>query len=740
MKWLTFLFFIIFSVNIVYSQPYKILHNFSGSENDGSHPLTALILKDNILFGTTGLGGLKNKGTIFKIDKNGTNFYILHSFKNDDTDCLTPSGNFVQIDSFLYVPLYNGGPTNGGGICKVKIDGTYYEIIHFFNAEDTNGYNPSGLIKYGQYLYGVTEHGGKSNAGTIYRIYTDGTNYEILHYFTQKDANDGVGPLGLVQYDSVLYGMTFHGGSIFDLSTSRGIAYRINIDGTGFRLIFDFSKCTFGGNPYGTLEVGDSVLFGTIPFGGNKGKGMLFRMNLDGSDAKMIHSFDGGFLDGFLPCISITCYDSILYGTTAQGGLCDSGTVFRINKDGSGFRLLHSFGNPKEGYYGGRGLMIQDSIIYGITQGGIYDKGIIFSLDLREYYKQCGDGLFDFPKFINNSQVTLNSDANIHDSTVRLSKSESYSTGSIFFNEPQIISSGFRTSFSFRFSDGYNDYNDGSPAGADGMAFILQSNNPMAIGGTGFDIGYAGIPNSLAIEFDTYRNDDDPAYDCGDPDGSHVAVFSKGNLPNSSDHRTSALLGSTSNIPLLKADSTIYYAKIEYNYDNNKLIIWLDTTGQFKNIALEVDSINVSALLKLIEGKKAFVGFTSATGKSFQNTDLLSWSFCPFIDKGITDVVEQSEARNTDYFWASPAYPMPASSIAKSRIYWDSDFDMDGSVMGVYNILGNQISTKDKININKLQSYMGILEWDCREVPSGVYFIVINHNSKTDVIPVIVER
>jgi uncharacterized repeat protein (TIGR03803 family) len=38
-----------------------------------------------------------------------------------------------------------------------------------------------------------------------------------------------------------------------------------------------------------------------------------------------------------------------LFGTTASGGAFDQGTVFSVNRDGTGFIILHSF-TTAEGY------------------------------------------------------------------------------------------------------------------------------------------------------------------------------------------------------------------------------------------------------------------------------------------------------------------------------------------------------------------------------------------------------
>jgi len=47
------------------------------------------------------------------------------------------------------------------------------------------------------------------------------------------------------------------------------------------------------------------------------------------------------------------------------------------------------------------------------------------------------------------------------------------------------VKNGFRTSFSFRFRDGYNDFADGSAPGADGLVFVIQAENSGILGGNG---------------------------------------------------------------------------------------------------------------------------------------------------------------------------------------------------------------------------------------------------------------
>src|SRR5688572_4593677 len=65
--------------------------------------------------------------------------------------------------------------------------------------------------------------------------------------------------------------------------------------------------------------------------------------------------------------------DGVLYGTTVYGGASpvssfytDAGVVFRMNKDGSGFRILHHFSRT-DGSSPGPLLEASDGNLYGST-------------------------------------------------------------------------------------------------------------------------------------------------------------------------------------------------------------------------------------------------------------------------------------------------------------------------------------------------------------------------------------
>src|SRR5689334_24939549 len=58
--------------------------------------------------------------------------------------------------------------------------------------------------------------------------------------------------------------------------------------------------------------------------------------------ATVMHTFIGT-ADGANPMAEVTLSGNSLYGTTFAGGTFDNGVIFKINLDGSNFTVLHHF-------------------------------------------------------------------------------------------------------------------------------------------------------------------------------------------------------------------------------------------------------------------------------------------------------------------------------------------------------------------------------------------------------------
>lgn len=209
--------------------------------------------------------------------------------------------------------------------------------------------------------------------------------------------------------------------------------------------------------------------------------------------------------------------------------------------------------------------------------------------------------------------------ATITDHAVALTDTREYTGGAIWAKERVPVAKGFSTSFTFSMTGGNdNGQVDGSIPGADGVVFVIQDGGPSPIGNVGEGIGYDRLTKALAVEFDTYMN---PAY--GDPDGNHVAVQTGGTGVCRAVHSAPYTLGMTSAIETFVPDGRIYYGRIEYQGD--RLSIYLDRTGVFTQPVLVVDSVDIGQLLGLDADGMAWIGFTSATGKSVERHTLLSW-------------------------------------------------------------------------------------------------------------------
>jgi uncharacterized repeat protein (TIGR03803 family) len=352
---------------------FTLLHSFSGE--DGAIPSGSLTLSGSTLYGMTHEGGSSGKGTVFRINTDGTGFKVLHSFSGED-GAIPDEGSLTLSGSTLYGITRKGGSSDNGTVFKINTDGTGFRVLHSFSSED--GDDPCGpLTLSGSTLYGMTVAGGSSDMGTVFKINTDGTGFRVLHTFSGED---GAFPdeCSLTLSGSTLYGMTRDGGS-----SDLGTVFKINTDGTGFRVLYTFSGYKYLGNdglwPTGSLTLSGSTLYGITREGGSIKKGTVFKINTDGTGFRVQHSFSGE--DGAIPFGSLTLSGSTLYGITREGGSSDKGTVFRINTDGTGFKVLHSF-SREDGAFPFASLTLSGSTFYGITTaGGSSDKGTVFKIN-----------------------------------------------------------------------------------------------------------------------------------------------------------------------------------------------------------------------------------------------------------------------------------------------------------------------------------------------------------------------
>src|SRR4029077_8376248 len=111
---------------------------------------------------------------IFRMNKDGSGFSVIHIFESDGT---FPTQRLARdADGFLYGITLSGGISNAGTIYKVHSSGSGFVVLHNFSIGSIDGYFPEGLILGSDgFLYGTTSGGGTNNVGPVFRVNTSGS-------------------------------------------------------------------------------------------------------------------------------------------------------------------------------------------------------------------------------------------------------------------------------------------------------------------------------------------------------------------------------------------------------------------------------------------------------------------------------------------------------------------------------------------------------------------------------------
>ena len=264
-----------------------------------------------------------------------------------------------------------------------RVTAQTFTTLHSFSrtsgslSSNAEGAHPRAILSSGTTLYGVTFSGGSSGNGVIFTVNVDGTGFRNLHNFS--GGNGGANPVGgLALAGDTLYGTTFYGGSF-----GNGVVFAINTDGTGFTNLYNFTSDD-GAGPSAALIVLSNSIYGTAAWGGSANEGTIFRLNIDDSGFSILHTFEGYPDDGARPYAPLLPAGNVLYGTASGGGDSSGtsyGTVFALNTDGTGFTNLYSFTGGSNGSSPGA-LVFSGGHLYGTAGiGGSFGNGTVFAVN-----------------------------------------------------------------------------------------------------------------------------------------------------------------------------------------------------------------------------------------------------------------------------------------------------------------------------------------------------------------------
>jgi uncharacterized repeat protein (TIGR03803 family) len=326
-------------------------------------------------------------------------FTVIHNFKGGQDGEAPVAGLTMDLAGSIYGTTYHGG-SGSGTVYKLSYRNSAWTLTTLYDFKGgSDGDSPlAGVIfDSGGSLYGTTEMGGGSNAGTVFRLSPPASVCkstisclwtETVLYRFQGGSDAELPNYGDIVFDRAgnIYGVTIIGGP-----SGQGTVYELTPSKVGWteRVLYAFSGLEDGAQPFAGLTIrNDLTFYGATQIGGNNGFGTLYQLTSSGSSwvEKTLYTFQGG-RDGAIPVSTLILDQSgNLYGHACFGA-GGAGTVYEfVNSIGRWtFRTIHTF-NAFDCPWAG---LTRDAAgnLYGTTATGGDNQGICFPSGCGTVYK-----------------------------------------------------------------------------------------------------------------------------------------------------------------------------------------------------------------------------------------------------------------------------------------------------------------------------------------------------------------
>jgi hypothetical protein len=372
----------------------SVLYSFGGP--DGAGPLFGVVGDAaGDIFGATVFGGERSIGAIFQLTPGSSGYTesVLYSFRGaEDGDKPTGIVRDAKGDIFGFGAI--DGTGGGGTVFELTpaTSGYRFRLLYSFGPSFYAG-GPVGAAVLGKLgaIYGVTQFGGATNSGIVFKLTRSGAGYAFSDIYDFPGGAGGYLPqAGLtVGGNGAIYGTTYYGGDMNGCSGGCGEVFRIKPTRAGYveSVIYRFHGSLDGSNPYSRLTIDDATgtVYGTTEYGGTARHlcGTVFKLapSAAGYIHSILHSFNGG--DGCLPLGKVFIgQNGALFGTADIGGTgCNGigcGLVYELIPSGNRYvhKTLYEFLGPKHAAFDGAEpedcALIADGngAIYGTTRSG----------------------------------------------------------------------------------------------------------------------------------------------------------------------------------------------------------------------------------------------------------------------------------------------------------------------------------------------------------------------------------
>lgn len=387
------------------AQSELILHNFTGGR-DGNEPSAPLTFDaSGNIYGTTYSGGDLTAcsgvgcGVVFKLSPTSTGGWtetVLHAFAGTFSGGNPQSGLIFDSAGNLYGTTFGGGLTKSG--CQHSSCGVVYKlsptssggwketVIHAFEGGTTDGSNPTAGVVMDTHgnLYGTTFAGGTKSEGVLFELSPTGTGSyteTILENFTGPD---GANPTQLL-IDSAgnLYGSAPYGGP-----TGYGVVFQMTQSGGTWtqNILYSFNAVPDVSLPTGLSMDAAGNIYGIGEEGGNNIlEGGVFELNPSSTlfwPEAVIFAFTDATTGEEPFGNALVDSEGNVYAAAAYGGSGKYGTLIELSPSSSGWteKTLLSFDDTdgKAPQY----LSIDSAgHVYGTTlYGGSHGYGVLFEV------------------------------------------------------------------------------------------------------------------------------------------------------------------------------------------------------------------------------------------------------------------------------------------------------------------------------------------------------------------------
>jgi uncharacterized repeat protein (TIGR03803 family) len=304
------------------------LASFNGSS--GFAPSYGNLLADSAgnLYGTTSIGGAQSAGTVFKLNPTTGALATLASFSSASTGTNANAGLVADSAGNLYGTTTSGGAGSFGTVFELNsITGSLTTLASFNNSTGLPPESPLVIDAAGN-LYGTTTQSGAGNWGTVFKVSPGGGTPTTLVAFNNTNGTFPEGGL-IADHAGNLYGITQGGGT-----SGAGEVFKFNLATNTLSVLASFNGAN-GTFPQSGL-IADRVgnLYGTTQAGGANGGGTVFKVNPSTGAITVLASFATSSASvSYAPLMADAAGN--LWGTTHDGGANFDGTIFEVT--GTGF-------------------------------------------------------------------------------------------------------------------------------------------------------------------------------------------------------------------------------------------------------------------------------------------------------------------------------------------------------------------------------------------------------------------